>query len=128
MVSKRLFEIMITNIVLLGTQITPHPKETKPPKNRAEHAEEIIDTDLGKGHSNACEATFKVFPKFRPKDVMLHRLHYQASTNLVLLQSSMTYLFKKRGPEYHWMMDLGQCTFGSVNIQYYNKTKYLENQ
>ena len=76
--------------------------------HRANHAEEIIDPELGKGHSNACEATFTVFPKFRPKDVALQRLHYQASTNLALIQSSMTYLFRKRGPDYHWMPDLFQ--------------------
>ena len=32
--------------------------------NRAKHADEIIDLDLGRGHSNACEATFSVFKKF----------------------------------------------------------------
>ena len=76
--------------------------------HRAEHAEEIIDPELGKGHSNACEATFSVFPKFRPKDVGLQKLLYQASTNLALIQASMTYLFKKRGAQYHWMPDLFQ--------------------
>ena len=37
----------------------------------ADNAAEIIDPDLGRGHSNACEATFSVFTKFRPKDVVL---------------------------------------------------------
>ena len=74
--------------------------------HRADHAREIIDPELGRGHSNACEATFTVFPKFRPKDVGLQRLHYQASTNLALIQSSMTYLYTKRGPDYHWILDL----------------------
>ena len=74
--------------------------------HRADHASEIIDPELGRGHSNACEATFTVFPKFRPNDIALHRLHYQASTNLALLQSSMTYLYEKRGPQYHWMLEL----------------------
>lgn len=76
--------------------------------HRADRAEEIIDPDLGKGHSNACEATFTVFTKFRPKDVGLQRLHYQASTNLALVQSSMTFLFSRRGSDYHWMPDLFQ--------------------
>jgi len=76
--------------------------------HRAALAEQIIDPELGKGHSNACEATFSVFPKFRPKDVGLQRLHYQASTNLALIQASMTFLFKKHGEEYHWMSDLFQ--------------------
>ena len=74
--------------------------------HRANHAEEIIDPELGKGNSNACEATFTVFPKFRPKNVGLQCLHYQASTNLALVQSSMTYLSKRRGIEYHWILDL----------------------
>ena len=74
--------------------------------HRANQASEIIDPELGRGHSNACEVTFTVFPKFRPKDTALHRLHYQASTNLALIQSSMTYLYEKRGSGYHWIIDL----------------------
>ena len=73
---------------------------------RADHASEIIESELGRGHSNACEATFTVFPNFRPKDIGLQRFHYQASTNLALLQSLMTYLYSKCGPEYHWILDL----------------------
>lgn len=65
----------------------------------AEHSEDIIDPEQGKGHFNACEATFTVFPKVRPKYVVPHRLHCQMSMNLALLQSSMTYLFKKCGSE-----------------------------
>lgn len=76
--------------------------------HRADHVSKIIDPELGRGHSNACEATFSVFPKFRPKDVGLQRLHYQASTNLALLQTSMTYVYEKRGPEYHWILELFQ--------------------
>lgn len=72
----------------------------------ADHVTEIIDPELGRGHSNSCEATFSVFPKFRPKDNGLQRLYYQTSTNLALLQASMTYLHKKWGPEYHWILDL----------------------
>ena len=82
--------------------------------HRPNHAQDIIDPELGRGHSNACEATFTVFPKFRPKDIALHRLHYQASTNLALVQSSMTYLYNKRGPEYHWVLDL----FARMNLPY----------
>lgn len=70
--------------------------------HRAEQADEIIDPDLGRGHSNLCEATFSVLTKFRPKDINLHRLHYQASTNLGLIQSNMTYLLSRNGADYHW--------------------------
>ena len=38
----------------------------------------------------------------------LQALHYRASTNLALIQSSMTYLYEKHGPEYHWILDLFQ--------------------
>ena len=41
---------------------------------RAENADEIVDPDLGRGHSNLCEATFSVLSKFRAKDTNLHRL------------------------------------------------------
>lgn len=71
--------------------------------HRATQAAEVIDPELGRGHSNLCEATF---PKFRPKDTELHRLHYQTSTNLGLVQSSMTYLYAKRGSNYHWVLEL----------------------
>ena len=74
--------------------------------HRADQASEIIDPDLGRGHSNLCESTFGVVTKFRPKDTNLHRMHYQTSTNLGLIQSSMTFLYGKRGNDYHWVLDL----------------------
>ena len=76
--------------------------------HRADQASEVIDPDLGHGHSNLCESTFSVLTKFRPKDTNLHvhRLHYQVSTNLGLIQSSMSYLYGKRGSAYHWALDL----------------------
>ena len=69
-------------------------------------ASEVIDPELGRGHSNLCEAAFSVYFKFRPKDTNLHRLHYQASKKLGLLRVSMTYLYKTRSPEYHWIIEL----------------------
>ena len=74
--------------------------------HRAKQAHEVIDPQLGRGHSNLCESTFSVLTKFHPKDTHLHRLHYQASTNLGLIQSNMTYLFEKRGSGHHWVIDL----------------------
>ena len=73
---------------------------------RAKHAEQVIDPGLGKGHSNLPESTFSVLTKFRAKDINLHREHYEASTNLGLIQSNMTWCFKERGPGYHWIVDL----------------------
>lgn len=61
--------------------------------------------NLVKDTPNSCEATFTVFPKFRPKDTYLQALHYCASMNI---QSSVTYLCGKRGSEYHWILDLFQ--------------------
>ncbi len=74
--------------------------------HRADHAAEIIDPELGRGHSNLCEATFSVVAKFRAKDTNVHRVHYQTSTNLGLIQSSMTFLYERRGRDYHWVLDL----------------------
>ena len=75
---------------------------------RSDLAKEIVDPELGRGHSNLCEATFSVLPKFWAKDTNLHRLHYQTSTNLGLVQSDMTYLCYKKGSAYHWVLDLYQ--------------------
>ena len=73
---------------------------------RAKEAERVIDPGMGKGHSNLPESTFSVLTKFRAKDINLHREHYQASTNLGLIQSNMTWCYQARGPQYHWIMDL----------------------
>ena len=73
---------------------------------RAKNAKSVIDPELGKGHSNLPEATFSVLTKFRAKDTNLHQKHYQASTNLGLIQSNMSWLFKEKGAQYHWIVDL----------------------
>ena len=61
---------------------------------------------LGRGHTNQVEAAHGDFTKLRVKDLNLQRLHYNVSTNLALMQSNMSWLFKKRGPQYHWLLDL----------------------
>ena len=55
-----------------------------------------------------CESTctFNVVTSFRPKDTNLHCLHYQAATNLGLIQSNMTYLYSRCESDYHWVLDL----------------------
>ena len=40
------------------------------------------------------------------QNIHLERLHYVVSTELALLQSNMTYMYKKRGPQYHWVVEL----------------------
>ncbi len=72
----------------------------------AEKANEVIDPDMGKGHSNLPESKFHVLTKFRPKDKNLHQLHYEFSTNLGLCQSNMSFLVKRKGPTYHWAREL----------------------
>ena len=65
----------------------------------AEKANEVINSNMGEGHSNLSESKFLFFlQKFRPKDINLHQVHYEFSTNLGLCQSDMTFLVKQKGP------------------------------
>lgn len=73
---------------------------------RAKDAEKVISPELGKGHSNLPESTFSVLTKFRAKDINLHKEHYEASTNLGLIQANMTWCYKRKGPQYHWVIEL----------------------
>ena len=75
-------------------------------EERAKEAEKVIDPGVGKGHSNLPESTFSVLAEFRAKDINLHQKHYQASTNLGLIQASMTWCYKNRGPDYQWIAEL----------------------
>ena len=73
---------------------------------RAKDAEKVIDPDLGKGHSNLPESSFRVLTNSRAKDTNLQMKHYHAATNLGLLQANTTWCHKKRGSKYHWIQDL----------------------
>ena len=73
---------------------------------RAEMAEQLVHPILKRGHSNWLEVSHNAFIRFRPKHIFLERLHYVLSTELALLQSNMTYMYEKRGPLYHWMVEL----------------------
>ena len=73
---------------------------------RADQASHIIHTELGRGHSNYPEASHNVLVRFRSKDKYLQNIHYTVSTNLGLLQANMTWLGKKHGLSYHWLLDL----------------------
>ena len=73
---------------------------------RAKNAKSVIVPKLGKGHSNLPEAAFSVLTKFRAKDTILHQKHYQATTNLGFIQGNMSWLFKEKGAQYHWIVDL----------------------
>ena len=73
---------------------------------RAQMSKQLIHPILKRGHSNWLEASQSVFIRFRPKHITLERLHYVVSTKLALLQSNMTYMYEKRGPQYHWVVEL----------------------
>ena len=75
-------------------------------ERRASQAADVIHPELGRGSTNIAEASHNVLTKFRSKDQSLQRLHYTTSTNIGLLQANMTYMYNKRGPEYHWILDL----------------------
>ena len=78
----------------------------------AEEANEVIDLVMGKGHSNLPESKFSVLTKFTPKDTNLHQMHYEVSTNVGLCQRNMTYLIKRKGSTYHWVLEL----FGQMGL------------
>ena len=73
---------------------------------RASMSKQLVHPILKRGHSNWLEASHNVFIRFRPKHIHLERLHYILSTELALLQSNMTYMYRKRGPQYHWVVEL----------------------
>ena len=73
---------------------------------RAQMAEQVVHPILKRGHSNWLEASHNVLIRFRPKHINLERLHYELSTDLGLLQSNMTYMYEKHGPQYHWIPEL----------------------
>ena len=74
--------------------------------DRASVSKQLIHPIFKKGHSNWLEASHTVFIRFRPKHIHLERLHYVVSTELALLQSNMTYMYQRRGPQYHWVIEL----------------------
>ena len=76
-------------IDIKGLQCPPH-SQTRPLK-------------LARGVTQ-CFHTF-----FRPKHIHLERLHYTLSTELTMLQSNMTYLYRKRGPQSYWVVELFRC-------------------
>ena len=72
----------------------------------ADQTESLIHPQLGRLHTNQVEASHNVLVRYRSKNLQLARLHYELSTNIGLIQSSMTYMYKTRGPSYHWIVDL----------------------
>ena len=75
-------------------------------QEKAALAHVLIHPEIGKVTTNVVEASHNVLVRYRSKDWHIARLHYQVSTNLGLIQSCMTNLYTKRGPQYHWMLDI----------------------
>ena len=73
---------------------------------RAKDAEKVIYPEFGKGHSKLPESTFSVLTKFRAKDINLRKEYYEAATNMGLIQANMTWCYKRKGPHYHWIIEL----------------------
>ena len=73
---------------------------------KSELSAQLVHPTLKRGHSNWLEASHNVFIRFRPKHIHLERLHYVVKTELALLQSNMTYMYGKHGPQYHWVIEL----------------------
>ena len=75
-------------------------------REKAALADVLIHPEIGKVTTNIVEASHNVLVRYRSKNFNVARLHYQVSTNLGLIQSCMTNFYTKRGPEYHWIVDL----------------------
>lgn len=70
-------------------------------KTRASTARAVIHTEMGRGHSNLCEAAFNVLPHYRAKSVTLHRLSYMTLTNWGLIMSCLSFLIGKFGADFN---------------------------
>ena len=75
-------------------------------ETRARNSDEVIHSELGKGHSNLCESGFSVLPKYRAKNLALHRLTYMTLTNWGLIMSCQSFMQQKKVPEYSPYVEL----------------------
>ena len=78
-------------------------------REKAAMADVLIHPGIGNVTTNIVEASHNVLVRYRSKDWNVTRLHYQVSTNIGLIQSYMTNLYTKRGPQYHWILDVLKC-------------------
>ena len=92
---------------------------------RSEQAEDVIHTELGRGHTNQVECANGCLIRFRSKNWNLKRLHYRVSTNLGLLESNLTFMHNVNGVDYHWLPELydiiGLPDFYGVKAYYKQK-------
>ena len=69
-------------------------------------SKQIIHEELGCCYTSIIESSHNVLLQFRTKNLNLQRLHYYVSTSLGLIQSNMSWMYKQKGPAYHWLLDL----------------------
>uniref|UniRef100_A0A1X7UZ50 Uncharacterized protein n=1 Tax=Amphimedon queenslandica TaxID=400682 RepID=A0A1X7UZ50_AMPQE len=69
-------------------------------------ADVLIHPETGKATTNPFEASHNVLVTYRSKNWNIASLHYHFSTNIRLIQGCMTKIFTKRGPQYHWILNI----------------------
>ena len=69
-------------------------------------SKQIIHEELGCCYTSIIESSHNVLLQFRTKNLNLQRFHYYVSTSLGLIQSNMSWMYKQKGPAYHWLLDL----------------------
>ena len=98
--------------------------------SRSKQAEQVIHTELGRGHTNQLESANSALIRFRKKNWNIQRLHYHVSTNFGLLESNLTFMHTIEGIEYHWVPEL-LAVLGLPNIDVvkaYYKAKNRERE
>ena len=70
-------------------------------ETRAGAAGSVIHPEMGRAHSNLCEAAFTVLPHYRSKNLALHRLTYMTLTNWGLIMSCLSFLITTYGADFN---------------------------
>ena len=60
-------------------------------------ADQLVHSNLLRGHSNWLKGSLNVFIPFRQKYIFVKRPHYHVATNLGFLQANMTHEFTQQG-------------------------------
>ena len=72
----------------------------------AAKADQVIDTDLGRVHSNKMESIFKCVRDFRSKEWVLRAMHYKVKTILGFLHANLYYMTKYHPGQPHWRISI----------------------
>ena len=106
MISKSVIVVMKSLVVVRSTMQRNHPLTC--PFHALVCEIECCNrahTELGRRYSNYPEASHNVLVQCRSKEKYLQSTHYMISTNMGLLQGNMTWLGKKHGLSFHWLLD-----------------------